>query len=611
MYLSRQILLLAGWFALIATNGFADEALDPSSARLKKDIYFLASDECEGRGVTTKGIHIAADYIAAEFKKAGLIPPAGQKDYFQPFTIKGQAKLGEVNTLRFIGPDGNVRELKLGKDFTVTGLSSAGKLNAPVVFVGFGISAPDQQFDEYAGLDVAGKVVVVLRQVPRANDKKNPFPNAEKYAPLIEKLAAAEKRKAAAIIFVNDQDKAGKTDDLINFNLLVGAGAGDIPALHIKRAVLSDLLQSTEQVSLDEIEKQINEQNKPQSRELKGIKAELEVNITRADVAAKNVIGVLEGNGPLANETVVIGAHYDHLGYGERGSLAKLKEKAIHNGADDNASGTTALLELARRFAAIKDRQGRRIVFMAFSGEELGLLGSRHYTKNPLYKLEDTVAMLNLDMVGRLSRDEKTGKDKLQVLGVGSSKSFEPLVTKLNEKYDFQLKIIRNMSDGAGGSDHQSFYNAKVPVIFLFTGLHPQYHRPTDKADLINIAGLKKVTDFAEEIGMSLTLMSPRPALEKVSTVAGGTPTKIPRIGVAFDYGDESKKGALVEMVSEGGPAAKAGIKSGDYIVEVDGRPVRDLTSYMSAIGAAKRGQPIDMVVDRSGKRINLKVQPE
>lgn len=611
MHAYRKTLLLVCALTFLPTTSHADENLDPSSARLKKDITFLASDECEGRGVNTKGIHLAADYIAAEFKKAGLMPPAGQKDYFQPFTIKGQPKLGEVNTLSFTGPDGEVRELKLGKDFTVTGLSSAGKLTAAVVFVGFGISAPDSQFDEYAGLDVAGKVVIVLRQVPRANDKKNPFPNAEKYAPLIEKIAAAEKRKAAAIIFVNDQDKAGKTDELLNFNLLTGAGAGEIPAVQIKRAVLSDLLQSTHQISLDEIEKQINEQNKPQSRELKGITAKLEVNITRADIAAKNVVGVLEGNGPLANETIVIGAHYDHLGYGERGSLAKLKEKAIHNGADDNASGTTAVLELARRLGAIKDRQGRRIVFMTFSGEELGLLGSRHYTKNPLYKLEDTAAMLNLDMVGRLSRDEKTGKDKLQILGVGSSKPFEQLVTKLNEKYDFQLKIIRNMSDGAGGSDHQSFYNAKVPVIFLFTGLHPQYHRPTDKADLINIAGLKKITDYAEEIAINLSTMSPRPALEKVATVAGGTPTKIPRIGVGFDYGDESKKGALVETVSEGGPAAKAGIKAGDYIVEVDGRPVRDLTSYMSAIGATKRGEPVDIVIDRSGKRIPLKVQPE
>src|SRR5581483_9038272 len=218
----------------------------------------------------------------------------------------------------------------------------------------------------------------------------------------------------------------------------------------------------------------------------------LSVSVERRRIPVKNVVGVLDGAGPLANETVVIGAHYDHLGYGGRGTGSlSTGPKAIHHGADDNGSGTTVLMELARRFGAEKGRQGRRLVFVAFSGEEMGLLGSRFYVDNPPIPLATTVAMVNMDMVGRLADDPATGRGKLEVGGTGTAKEFDGLIDALNAKYGFAVK--KNKS-GVGPSDHTSFYQKGVPVFFLFTGLHRQYHKPTDTVDLINFPGMKRIT---------------------------------------------------------------------------------------------------------------------
>ena len=208
---------------------------------------------------------------------------------------------------------------------------------------------------------------------------------------------------------------------------------------------------------------------------------------------------MLEGNGPLANETVVVGAHYDHVGYGSFGSRGKKEEqgKKIHFGADDNASGTTAVMELARRFAAMKDRQGRRLVFMLFSGEELGLLGSQHYSENPLFPLKDTVFMLNLDMVGRMVTDKSIKKDILVCEGVKTGEGFEELVDKINGKYNFQ---ITKKSGTSPYSDHASFFRKKVPVIFYWTDTHVDYHRPSDTPDKINFPGMKKIVDMSQDL---------------------------------------------------------------------------------------------------------------
>jgi hypothetical protein len=594
------LLALAAWAA--------DEGVE---ARMRKDITYLASDECEGRGVDTKGIHKAADYIAEEFKKAGLKPVTANPAYFQPFQIGGSAKLESPNTLVLRGPQGQEITLEVNKHFRPMGLSGAGKLGAPIVFAGYGVVAKDIGYDDFKDVNVEGKVIVCIRKAPRSTNPNTPFDGERLSAhqALQTKISNAELHKAAAILLVNDADTASKGGDpLMDFNYAASAGgANRLPAIHVRRSVLDPILLSTLGKGLQEIERDIDADLKPRSAPLTGWTATLEVNVRRQTLAAKNVVGILEGNGPLAKETVVIGAHYDHLGYGAFGSLSKdQKGKAIHYGADDNGSGTTTLMELARRFAAKKDREGRRLVFIAFSGEERGLLGSEHYCKNPLIPLADTVAMVNLDMVGRLREDPNTKKGKLQVYGTGTAKTFDKLIDSLNERYQFQLQKIPG---GMGPSDHASFYMRKIPVFFLFTGDHPDYHRPGDTADKINITGMMKIADLTTDLIDHLSTVKDRP--EYVQVAGGGVRGPAgPRIGIRPDYGSD-KEGVLVGGVTDGMPAQKAGIKAGDLITEVAGKPAKNLETYMVLMSAYKKGDKVPLTIVRDGEKKTITVVPE
>jgi hypothetical protein len=598
-----------------------------SLERMKKDIFFLASEECEGRGVETEGINKAADYIAKTFKENGLKPAMPDGSYFQPFSIAGPAKLGTPNNLVFKGPDNQAVEPKMTAQWTVSGLTSKGKAEGSLVFVGYGITKKDV-YDDYKGLDVKGKIVLVLRQTPRANltarkeskeskdskeskeSKDAPFPDAELFAPLTAKITNAEEHHAAGLIFISDQKTAGKDDALMTFDYARGGGKATFPVLHIRRALADEMLGKVDK-KLADVEKEIDSDLKPRSFEIKGWTAALEATVERTDFKVKNVIGVLEGKGPLANETVVIGAHYDHLGRGERGSLAR-GNKNIHYGADDNGSGSTSVMELARRFGAIKDRQGRRMVFMTFSGEERGLLGSIYYCNHPLFPLKDTVAMLNLDMVGRLRDDPKTMKGKLEIGGIGTAKSFEGLIDQMNAKYNFEIKKDRS---GTGPSDHTSFYLKQVPVYFFFTGLHPEYHRPTDKPETINLEGMKKIVDMVEEIAVKMTTDKDRPEYVAVKAGKKDAPSSAPR-GIPTirftpgDYDEDQSNGVLVGGVIPGGPAEKGGLKEGDWIVEIGGKPVKNMAGYMKVMGDQKSGETIEFTVKRGDKKIPLKITP-
>jgi hypothetical protein len=359
------------------------------------------------------------------------------------------------------------------------------------------------------------------------------------------------------------------------------------------------------------LEQDIDRTLQPHSAPLTGWTATLEVNVNRPGVPVKNVVGVLEGSGPLAQETVVLGAHYDHLGYGGFGSLARNKDRegAIHHGADDNGSGTTTLIELARRFAQRPNRQGRRLVFMAFTGEESGLFGSAHYCKEPLFPLADTVAMINLDMVGRLRPDKESHKEKLTVYGTGSAKTFDGLLESVNKKYDFQLQKI---ASGEGPSDQQSFYFKNIPVLFFFTGDHADYHKPTDTVDKINVAGMGHIADLVEDLVEHLETVPERPEFVKVPRRpgSGGRMRGGPTLGIMPEYGAEGD-GVLVGGVIEGRPAAKAGFKEGDRIVEMAGKPVKNLEVYMALMAGHKKGDVFDIGILRDGRKMTLQVTLE
>lgn len=619
---SRWLLLAVP--GLLALASLAAAAENPAEARMRKDLGFLASDECEGRGISTKGISKAADFISAEFKKASLKPVTTNPGYFQPFAMRGSARLGSPNTFRLTSPKGEVIELKMDSDFRPLGLSASGKLTAPVVFAGYAVTAKDVPlvdfrdaakvtgwpaawikgvgYDDFQGLDVANKVVLIIRKAPRSGSARPPI--GAMHQSLERKLYNADQHKAAAVLIVNDLDLAGQGDTLMDFAYTAFSGSKNpLPAIHLKREIGETMVKAGLPTTLKALEKDIDRDLKPRGAPLKGWKAQIEVRVDREKVPVKNVIGILEGAGPLAKETVVIGAHYDHLGYGGPGSLDKEKKKAIHHGADDNGSGTATILELARHFGSQKNRQGRRLVFIAFTGEESGLFGSEHYVQNPLFPLADTVAMVNLDMVGRL-RD-----DKLIVYGTGTSKDFDSAIDKLNKKHKFNLKKIPG---GIAPSDNTSFYQKKIPVFFFFTGDHKDYHRPTDTADKINYAGMAKVCGMVADVADYLATVPDRPNYIKVASAHGTGPGAFsgPRLGIRPNYGDD-QPGVLISGVSDGGPAAKAGMKEGDRIVELGGKPVRSLETYMLLLARHRKGHPVEVGIVRDGKKQTITVTPE
>jgi hypothetical protein len=611
-WLAAVVLGVAAWCSHAAGGEATKAAPVPSAAaasetRLKRDVTFLASPECEGRGPTTAGLRRAGDYVADQMRKAGLKPGASGGGYFQPFTIPA-AVLDAPATLSLAGPGGRKVEMKQGEQFWPMGLGAAGKdAGRGVVFAGYGITSDRAGYDDYDGLDVADKVVVVLRGSPRPADRQKLRALADG-APFLTKLANAERHNASAVLVVNDRETARDGDGLLDFNYTALDRTGaHLPAFHVHRSVLEAMFPGGAK-GLAAAEDAIDHDLKPQGRELEGWKASFEVRMRRDRVTLRNVVGVLEGSGPLARETVVVGAHYDHLGYGGRSSMAGLKKMAMHPGADDNGSGTSALLELARRFGAHRGREGRRLVFLAFSGEELGLFGSDHYCKHPLFSLDDTAAMYNLDMVGRLRPDNDTGQDKLLTEGSGTAKAFLPLLERLADRYN--LKMV-NKPGGFGPSDHASFCGKHVPVLFVWTGYHDDYHKPGDTADKINVSGMRKVVDLSEEIIDVLATMD-RPEFITVrgSHPSGGPSPGMPRLGIRPDYADDGE-GVLLGGVTDGQPAARAGLKAGDRIVELAGKPVKSLETYMEILSGQKKGDTIDVVVVRGGKRVTLKVQLE
>jgi Peptidase family M28/PDZ domain/PA domain len=599
------------FIALLTVFAFAALAgNEASEQRMRKDITFLASDACEGRGVTTKGINLAADYIAEQFHEAGLKPGGEDGTYFQPFTMSTGSRLGSSNTVVLHGPLGQEVRLFVGKDFQPLGLSASGKLDhVPVVFAGYGATAKSIGYDDFGGIDVAGKVIVLLRKTPRFENAKAPFDGTQGayHAALSTKIDQAERHKAAAILFVNDRETA-RNEGLMEFSYTAFGAGARIPAVHVRRSVADTMLQSSRGRTLEEIEQDIDRDLTPRSGPLSGWTASLEVDVQRVITTTKNVVAVLNGKGSLGDETVVLGAHYDHLGYGGFGSLARTKAKAIHHGADDNGSGTTALIELARRFAQKPDQTRRRLVFIAFSGEESGLIGSQYYCKHPLFPLEDTVAMLNMDMVGRLRPDKDTKKDKLIVYGTGTAKTFNEVLDHANVKYDFRLQKIPT---GMGPSDQESFYLKHIPVYFFFTGDHPDYHRPSDTADKINVPGMLRVTELVEDLTEYLETVPQRPQFVQVAGGASTMPRAHgPRLGIRPEYGD-TEEGVLLGAVSEGGPAAKAGLKAADRIMEISGKPVKNLESYMALMAGYKKGDQLEIGILRNGKKQTVKVTLE
>jgi hypothetical protein len=603
----------------------------PLRDRLKLAVEWLAAPEREGRGPGTKGVDQAADWVAEQLAAIGLepvvsgVPGGAAATSFQRFAMTLDAKLGpaDANTAELVGPPGEngvprTIPLNLGKDFTPLAAGGSGRFDLPLVFAGYGITAPAEHYDDYAPLaahaeggSAKGAGVVVLRQEPQKDNPHSVFDGnqASQYAALARKVANASEHEAGGIIFCNDADADG--DSLMAFTR-AGDGSENrtMPIVHLRRSLVDDVVKASLGRNLDTIQKGIDDALEPQSGPLTGWRIRGQTAIERTETEGRNVMAVLPGVGwpqggadaadgkrSAANETVVLGAHYDHLGYGGANSAAP-GEHAVHHGADDNASGTALLVEVAR----ILKQEGpfpRSILFVAFSGEERGLLGSAHYTANAAVPLADTAAMVNLDMVGRLDGN------KIVVHGTGTGTGFDALIDRLVAARGFEAA---KEPGGFGPSDHSSFYARKIPVLHLFTGSHSDYHRPTDTADKINYDGMVRIARLVADVVRDLATTAERPAYIEVASkqfARGGGDR--PYFGSIPDFGKPGK-GYAITGATKDSPAAKGGLKGGDVIVRLGESAVTGLEDFDSALRKHKGGETVPVVVMRDGAEVTLQI---
>ena len=609
--LAVALLWSSGWLAtdLVGADSGAEKAAT-SLERVSNEVEFLASDKMEGRGPGTKGLDRAADYIRQEFKRLGLKSGVPDGSYYQPFELViGQRAIPSATKLVLTGPNGQTKTLELGKDFQATTAGGPGAVGAELVFVGYGISAPAKKYDDYQGLDVAGKVVVMIRREPQQNDPSSVFDGKRNsaYSYIRTKLATAFKNKAAAVLLVNDPatvEREGK-DQLAPASGF-GRSPRKVPMMHVKQSVVDELLKTAPiktadgktLATLKEVADHIDTTLKPVSQRLAGWKADLAMKFKMEKTTVYNVVGILEGKGPQADQDIIVGAHYDHLGFGGFGSR-RPGVYAVHNGADDNASGTSAMLELARRLASTGEPLGRRIVFIGFSAEERGLIGSRYYVEHPLFPLEKITAMINFDMIGNMRNNT------LLVFGSGTAEGFDPLVDRAAEGTGLTLKKSAGVM---AASDHWPFYQKKIPSLHLFSGMTQIYHTPDDDFETLNIEGIVKTIDYTENLIKEFAALPKQSAFTqkgRASMPGRRGPTArqgVPNYGFVPDY-SARVNGVKVARVVAGKAAAKAGLKPGDVIVAVGGNTVSGFRPLILALRKADPAKPLAIQIERNGEK--------
>jgi len=573
--------------------------------RFHAHIDYLADDRMEGRGVGSPGIDRAADYIADQFERLGLEPLGKDESYFQTFAMTLRRTLGDDSRLVF---EGASTRPGLGADFIPFNFSSDNAFSGPVVFCGYGIDAPDKGHSDFAHFDVNGKAALILRGEPPSWSDQDGFPTH--HAMLRNKVYNAKDRGAVAILLVNAKLEEGESDELTPFDADNPDEYG-IPAFHITRALADAQLARAGVESLTPLQDRLDVGSFA-STALTSVAAEGRAVFAKQSADTHNVLGLLRGEGPHADEIVVIGAHYDHLGIrkpmGRRFSKGKLledkREPQIHNGADDNASGVSGLIETARRLSQGPPPR-RSVLFIAFTAEESGLHGSKHYVDDPCLPLEKTVAMLNMDMIGRMP----AGANSVQVFGVDSAAEFRQIL----DSHAASLGLsIAPSPDTGGRSDHASFIRKNVPSLHFFTGQHSDYHQPSDDSDKINAADGARVATLVAETARDIAALPERPAYQAVQAQApseGRAPTAYRVVmGLSPGYGDDGKPGMAVEAISPEGPADLAGLKAGDRIIRIDAKKVANIYDYMATLRNNKPGDQVNVVVLREGKELTLTV---
>ena len=583
-------ILLIGFVLIISRSNTSSSEI--TEDEIMNHIRFLSHENREGRLPGTRGSKDAIAYLIKNFKSYGVKPAFG-KSYTQPFNIKTGIQLGSLNNLVI-----NKDTMAVESDYLPLFFSANGSFSGEVVFAGYGfqINEKELQWDDYKGLDVKDKWVIVMRHSPERNQPHSIY---APHSPLHKKMLVAKDNGAKGIIFVSQIED----EELYPLRYVSGFKNNEAPAIILSKNIANRIFERVGW-STKKVQDEMNQNLKPLSFQLGVLNINVSIDLEPVVKKAANVVGEIRSrNREFRDEYVLIGAHFDHLGMGGAGSGSrKPEENQIHPGADDNASGTAGLLELAQKLSANINYLKRSVLFVGFDAEEKGLLGSKHFIESSPIKIENITTMINMDMIGRMSDSSYT------VGGVGTSPSFEYLLDSLKTGRPFNLIMNK---PGFGPSDHAAFYTKDIPVLFFFSGVHDEYHTPADTWQLINLQGEKHILNFIYDLTYYLSRAPKRPVFQEAGpkTKQMGSPKKFTvTFGIMPSY-SSTEKGLEVDGISRSdGPAAVAGIKKGDIIKSINKKPISDIYEYMDRLSTLRAGMTVPVLIERDGEKILLNV---
>jgi Tol biopolymer transport system component len=588
-----------------STAGNVQFSGDIDAAEITAKVQFLADDKLEGRMTGTAGNRMAAEYIIEQFKTLGMSPGGDNGTFMQTFPFISSVEVSEDGTGLSTTAGGDTRQWQLYDDYAPMPFSMNGEFSGGLVFAGYGIKTPEKadiDYNSYANIDVKGKAVAVLYDVPPHFDDEEKK-ELIRYATPRYKALMARELGASAIIFASPRKAPFNKVNKDN----VPGNAG-ILALRAKDGWLDAHLEAKE-TSYEQLVEQFENYNPHVANEfeVEGLEISASVKLEKIESADVNVIGILKA-GIETDEYIMIGGHYDHLGRGAAGSMVQGEDRnEIHNGADDNASGTAAVIELAEYFAQLKREDpaavGKNLIYILWSGEELGLIGSDHYLNNPAVPLEKTNAYLNFDMVGMLQ------DNRLILQGLGSSSEWKKLIEKKNIMAGFNLALTE---DPYVPTDAMSLYKGGVPILCFFTGIHDHYHRPSDDVERLDYEGIERITVFAANILKDMMKMDGMPyeKVEMSATRAASSRGFSIYLGTIPDYVAEVE-GVKLSGVRPNGPADKAGVRGEDIIVKLAGKDIKNIYDYTYILADLKANEEVEMVVKRNGDTVKLTIVPE
>jgi dipeptidyl aminopeptidase/acylaminoacyl peptidase len=588
------------------------EAISPQDLRLH--VQHLASEPLQGRLTGSAGERQAGDYVAGIFDAIGLAPAGEGGGFFQAFEFTAGVSLAEGNRMQ-IHDHGNEIELEVDKDWRPLSLSRSGMVAAAeVVFAGYGIVAPQvegfEAYDAYAGLDVSDKWVMVLRYLPEdiLPEHRQHLAN---YFDLRYKAMLARDRGASGIILVNGPNASVKSP-LMELSVESGLASTSMAGISITDSVADRILKGCGQ-DLKRLQDSLDRGETPKGFLCQGVSLQADIGLTQQRRSARNVLARLHTGAEPLDTVVVIGAHIDHIGHGQgHGSLATEQDRGrVHFGADDNASGVGALLEIAQYLQDQKSKARLKlrhdIIFAAWSGEELGNLGSSHFVENSGWgegqgRNPKIAAYLNMDMIGRL---DKT----LYLQGTGSSTIWAGEIERRNVPIGLPITL---QQDSYLPTDTTAFYLRGVPILNAFTGAHGDYNTPRDTADKINYTGAAEIAQLMALITRSVAMHQALPNYQAMEKPSGKASRRNLRayLGTIPEYGQGDAKGVKLNGVAAGGPAEKGGLMRGDTIVELAGRRIENVYDYTYALNALKVGEPVQIVIHRYGEALSLQVIP-